>query len=183
MAEPIEDLILPRVIEDVCPFECCQYGPWVAMQETMAYKNKGDASEVAFVVRKGESVMTIGGEYLVRRAGKAILIEDHCEDDFADHGHEFLRGEEVALLAYLGEGAWQVWHRGVFLDLESFLARPELHLDLPGVELSWPQMEWWIHAKSGQGAEGWLRIKVLQPEDEKSAIRFDLDFDGMDGCD
>lgn len=180
--EPFEELVLPRVIQDVCPFECCGYGTWVAMQETRTYKKKGDANEVAFIVREGESIATLGGDYIVQKAGKAKLLKDHCENDFFDWGHKFPKGDEVALLAYLGEGAWQVWHRGEFLEIESFWASPELQLDCPAVEQSWPEMEWWIHAKNGQGAEGWIMIRVFQSEDPMLVIEFDQGFDGMDGC-
>jgi hypothetical protein len=167
---PAAKLVLPRTIEDVCPFECCGYGTWVAMQDSKAYTTKGDASEVAFIVHKGEAVATIGGDYIVRKAGKAIVTQPYSEN-----GHQFSKGDEIAPLAYLGEGAWQIWLQGKFIDLEFYWIRPEIK--------EWPEMEWWINAKNAQGMKGWLRIRVLQPQDAMSAIRFDQHFSGMDGCD
>lgn len=47
---------LPFVDKNACPFECCQYGYWVSIQEFKAYIEPKNDSTIVYVINKGEKV-------------------------------------------------------------------------------------------------------------------------------
>ena len=94
---------VPFIQNDICPFECCRYGKWIAKSGMKAYKKEGDSSTIAFTIKPGEQFTAVSGNIHTVTLGVVIITESF---------DAFKKGDNVFVLSYKGEGFYDVWHKG-----------------------------------------------------------------------
>ncbi len=124
---------VPYVAKGACPFECCTYRDWTALQPITLY-NRPDGKTVVGALRKGEVVKALTGEI------HSIPVRATAEKDHPEAGIK--AGEAFYVLHYVGEGVWSVWRNGRAAELETYAGPP-------------PKTTWWVKVRTRAGVVGW----------------------------
>jgi hypothetical protein len=154
--QPASKPPLPFEDQGACPFECCTYRRWTVRTETVIRKDRHTDSPVVFTVRRGERIVGVTGVVVTTRPGKATILQTVVID-----GIEYVSGDTLYLLTYLGEGFYKVWYRGQIAqmgmdDNSAFKVNTR------------PESVWWVKIRNRRWQTGWSR----QPEN----------FDNKDAC-
>lgn len=157
---------VPYIQRDICPFECCQYGKWIAKSPLKAYKKEGDGAAIAFTIEPGESFIAISGNVHIMKSGIITLNKTF---------NAFTKNDKVYILSYRGEGAYDLQYKGEMLDL-----------DLDSMDKIWtngsviqlPEFVWWVLVKNKGGNLGWLRLKNISENGFRTYERIG----GLDSC-
>lgn len=93
----------PEVVVDqgLCPFECCQYGAWTSIRNVAAYRSPA-SRRPAFAIPKGTALTAVTG--YVRSVGTPFVVHRARPP--------YRPGDRLIVYAYLGEGAFSIWHDG-----------------------------------------------------------------------
>lgn len=155
--DAVPDSVLVR--GGACPFECCVYGEWRAETAIpLAVEPRTGADSVGSIA-VGETFPADTG--FVRITGPAIIA---VTDTVRVRDTTLLPGDTVVVLDYVGEGYWNLLHRGrVLEEVEGFWGAE--HDDPRGAYYGDYRKEWWVHARGG-----WFRAD--------STFRFS----GADAC-
>ena len=146
---------IPYIARGVCPFEGCQYGTWVSYSPLRVYKTEGDTSVVAFTIAPHEQFQALRGNVHVVKLGE-VRVRRPIQ---AAPGRTLQRGVEISVLAYRGEGRYEIWDRGTFFIAKAFWP-PFVPMERPAAEITtWPEMLWWVLVKSTGARQGWLRLR------------------------
>jgi hypothetical protein len=157
---------VPYIQHDICPFECCQYGKWIAKSPLKAYKKEGDDASIAFTIKPGEEFSATSGNVHIMKLGIITITKSF---------NTFTKGDKVYMLSYRGEGAYDLWYKGKMLDL-----------DLDSMNKVWtngtliqlPEFVWWVLVKNKDGNIGWLRLRNIS----ESGFWTDEKIEGLDSC-
>ena len=147
----------PHVTRDVCPFEGCAYGTWVARSRLTAYAAEGDTSKIAFAVKPGERVTAVRGNVHVVKLG-VVAVTAPIE---VAAGRMLHTGDSVYVLSYRGDSRYDVWHDGRLMTLEAFWEPLAPAARVAGVVRARPEMMWWVLIKTRAGRQGWLRLRNM----------------------
>lgn len=152
---------LPYLDRGACPFECCTYRRWTVEADTIIYKQRSEASGVAFRVRKGEHVTGVTGIVITTRPGKVIVKKATTIGDAPKA--RVSPGDVLYVLHYQGEGFFKIWFRGKTYD-EALPGPPDLvSKAAPAREdanfrvVSGSDSVWWVQVKNARGQVGWTK--------------------------
>lgn len=152
----------PKVLEGLCPFECCTYREWTALQEVVAYRSERDTTAAAFTLAAGERFTAHDGNVHVDRPGLAVVTDTSELRRAMGRTFGLAPGDTLALLAPAGEGHMWMWN-----GRETFTADP-LYGGRIVRDARW---DWWVRVSNAAGASGWIRMG-----DQRGRIG------GADGC-
>ncbi len=153
-----------------CPFECCQYGPWVSTAEVALYESPDTASTVVARLAEGDSVIGEDGE--VWSVPTPFVFKTAVRG--GESGRLYAPGDTVWAVSYLGEGRFNVWKGGTdYLEDLHFspyggTAGTRCETCSHGSLLRELQTTWWVRIRTRDGRVGWSD----QPEQ----------FNGKDAC-
>ena len=68
-----EELDVPFVVEDACPFEGCSFGVWEVQSETIVFQRPSESSPIIGKLEKGAKAQIVTGIQFVI-PGEAIII-------------------------------------------------------------------------------------------------------------
>jgi hypothetical protein len=162
---------LPWIAEGACPFECCQYGKWTALEETELRATPSREAHIVHRIPKGRTVQALTGHVKVVQPAR-VRLQRRTRVHLA-HGtgqRDIAAGQILFLLYPVGEGFMRALHAGVEFEVMGlqFLEESECaRKRCPGVLLQQGRHEWWIHIRDGN-LEGWTDSS--RP------------FDGADAC-
>ncbi|MDA1234379.1 MAG: hypothetical protein O3A53_06235 [Acidobacteria bacterium] len=144
------------VADNACPFECCMYGEWTALEPKTLYRAP-ESAEAIGAVEANQTVEALGGEMRLRPT--PVLVR------FAGvEGLTAKAGDIVFLLDYSGESFGNVWVDGEVQSASGFGARencPSPNQECWGEVLrpedagNWRNGVWWIEIKTKDGTIGW----------------------------
>lgn len=147
-----------------CPFECCQYGEWIAQGPIPVFPAELDTTEVAFQLAGQEPFTAITGNVHVRPVGLALVTAPIAPSPYERPDLELAPGDSVLVLDPVGEGYYRVRYRGEEVTVQGFWAAP-------GEDRSWygsreihgrlvraPSYDWWVEVESASGGRGWIRV-------------------------
>ena len=143
---------LPFIDRNACPFECCNYGEWVAQVAQRAYKSLSKESGIAFTVGPGETVYALTGLIITQRAGFAIVRKQTRFYDITVPAEA-----KLYVLHLSGEGGALFWYKGATHRGEIYAS--SIHKGnkaYPFDVLSLPQTEWWVRVRNLHGNAGWI---------------------------
>lgn len=166
---------LPLIQRDACPFECCQFGQWIARSQIPVYKGEDDTSVVA-TLAEGDSFQAVTGNLHVEKAGIVVVTKPV---------DSLMTGDTVYSLAYRGEGETDIWQNGDIETVDMFwrstedTAAGQADSVYSGVLISRPLMVWWVSIQLPDGSTGWLRLQSTSGEGFEIAEQID----GLSRCD
>jgi hypothetical protein len=177
-----ETLPLPYVEKSVCPFECCQFGKWIARSAMNAYIQERDTSQISFKIKPNDILTAETGNLYIEKFGKLLITRGV---------YQFEKGDILLALRCVNEADFLVWKDGTFYEVDIFWNYTEEVKNLeiskvlknsdsrfPGVMLEEPSMTWWVKVRNINGQTGWLRLKNKTPY----CFRLEERIDGMDAC-
>jgi hypothetical protein len=153
---------VPFIERNICPFECCQYGKWIARSPIKAFNKEGDVSSISFSIRAGEEFTAISGNVHVIKPG-IIIIEKSFDD--------LKKGTKVYVMSYRGEGEYDLWYNGKELDNTDDVWKH-------GSLKQSPEFIWWVAVINKEGKRGWLRFKNISG----SGFQTEDKIEGSDSC-
>ncbi|MGP0629256.1 hypothetical protein ACTRW9_06100 [Nitrospina sp. 32_T5] len=140
------------ISKNICPFECCSYGRWRAV-EPVDLKDSPNGKVIGRV-EEGERVDAITGEVHATPGILKVVVPFK----------QFKRGDTIYILHYVGEGFFKYWHQGKVGE-EEFIFLLNLAEDDPLCktprEDCWGQLQkaeesvWWVQMKNAGGTVGW----------------------------
>lgn len=157
LAEPLPEL--PVRYEGACPFECCIYREWTAMDSIRVFREERDTSDVVFVLAPGEAFEAVTGNEYLLKYGLAIVTHP-INEVWGDEIDALAPGDTIWLLSRGSEGIVPAWHGG-----HEFVAQHEWWVNALGWGkgedvsrlVNWPETEWWVFVRCRNGQSGWIR--------------------------
>jgi hypothetical protein len=149
-----EDLGIPFIVKDACPFEGCTFGEWEVLGDTNVYQSPNKNSPIIGKLERGTKAHVLTGmEYV--NPGEAKLTGKPYS-----HAEQFDPSKKIYILNYLGEGYSQIFHNGNFMDTR--IARKKTRCsENPNWRYCWvellrePSSDWWVMVKD----MGWVLIE------------------------
>lgn len=142
----------PYDIRGACPFECCRYGDWT-LDGTTALR--AEPRRNATVLRRVGPVAVHADSGFVRLDTIGLVVVTGLLTDDGS-GIDYVPGDSILLLDYVGEGSFNAWIRGHRLQVGIFW-------DSAGERgarvVREPSSEWWAHLTLVEGADtvrGWM---------------------------
>jgi hypothetical protein len=157
---------LPKIDENACPFEGCQFGAWTATDEVQLYSSWKQERTPTVRVAKGEVVTAVTGVHVTYEPEEIQITAP-----IADYGLK--PGDLVFGYMNLGEGFFNAWADGYWI--EEFDGSGVTMPDDSGCSrncnaklLKLGRFEWWVQIKTKSGASGWT--KESEKFDGKDAL-------------
>jgi hypothetical protein len=151
---------MPYVIDDVCPIECCTFGPWVANTRLKVRTAPRSEAPVAFYIGPGSHFEAVTGQLHISQFGLVVARRATTVEDEVAGKLLVARGDTMLVLGYRGDDVFEVWRRGRQLAIPAFWPAPELGSaqgDMPGEVLRPMLSRWWVKVRQGRRT-GWLEM-------------------------
>jgi hypothetical protein len=143
---------LPKIDENACPFEGCQFGTWTATDDVQLFSSWKEDRKWVTTLSKGEVVTAITGVHITFEPSEMQVTAP-----IGDYG---LRpGDTIYGYMYKGEGVFSAWFNGYWVEdfdgsgLEGGGCSRNCNAKLlePG------RVQWWVEIKSKGGTTGWTK--------------------------
>jgi len=145
---------LPKIDQNACPFEGCQFGLWRAQEKVQLFSTWREPRKV-IRLRKGESITAVTGVYITFEP-----TEIQVTAPIPEYGLK--PGDLVLGYMNLGEGFFNAWFNGYWV--ENFDGSGVVYPDGSGCHgkcnaklLKSGRGEWWVRIKTKDGIIGWTR--------------------------
>ncbi len=162
-----DELSVPFIVEEACPFEGCSFGTWKVLKNTFVYKESNIESGVVNKLISGTEVsIETGVLYVI--PGKAQVTGEPYKTASA-----IKTNEVIYILDYIGEGYSRVYHDGTFYETKVARTKEQCSINhnwrYCWVEvLEEPKVKWWVKV---QGV-GWVLMEgnQLKPIDAFASL-------------
>jgi hypothetical protein len=143
---------LPKIDQNACPFEGCQFGNWTTSQTVQLYSTWKPDRTPARTLRKGEVVTALTGIHVTLEPSEIKVTAP-----IAAYGLK--PGDTVFGYMNLGEGFLNAWFNGQWvaefdgsgIDGAGCNRKCNAKLVKPG------RYEWWVKIKTKEGLVGWTK--------------------------
>lgn len=158
-----QQLPVPFIDRDVCPWEGCKFGRWIADMPDTAYAVEGEPTQVAFQLAQDESYIAETGNMWIHSPGLVLIskaVELESPVDRSATALALSPGDTLAVLTRLGEGRYHVWRDNTIYLVQSCWGTKA---DLPNSEycgtlIDNGDSEWWVRVHNNSGMVGWIRM-------------------------
>jgi hypothetical protein len=141
---------IPFVDKNVCPFEYgCDFHKWYPRSPIRGFSIEGDTTALSFVVAAQESLQFNFGNMHIERLGVVVIRKSF-------EGYNV--GDTVFILSYTGEGSYNIWHNGIFENVDRFWSSDTLRSHFDALETVEVSMSWWVNVTDASGRVFWLRL-------------------------
>lgn len=134
------------VSKGACPFECCTYRNWTALQP-LSLLDQPEGRSIARI-GDGEQVLAITGEVHTKPLRVRLTENGPYADSVPGQRQMIPAGSIVYLLHPVGEGYWLVWFKGKAIEIDPAYAGPP------------PSYQWWAKVKTRTGRIGWVLMSA-----------------------
>jgi hypothetical protein len=143
---------LPKIDENACPFEGCQFGAWKATEQVQLFSTWKEDRKPSGRVSKGEEVTAITGIHITFE-----VSEIQVTAPIANYGLK--PGDMVYGYMYKGEGFFSAWFNGYWVeDFDgSGVSEAGCNRNCNAKLLKEGRMEWWVEIKTKDGTIGWTK--------------------------
>lgn len=146
---------LPKVDENACPFEGCQFGAWTARDGVQLYSTWKPERATVATVTAGEAVTAVTGVYITLEP-----LEIEVTAPMPNYGLK--PGDIVLGYMNVGEGFFNAWFNGNWVD--EFDGSGIATSDGSGCQRNCNaklakagRNEWWVEIKTKGGKTGWTK--------------------------
>jgi hypothetical protein len=159
---PQDSLQIPRIVENVCPFEGCQFGQWIIEDTIKVFENEGDTTSTKFILTPDDTITSISGNIHYVNFGEVLITETF--DNFI--------ANDTLIILRCSEGEFTAYYKGEYIFTDIFW--PMKYYDSEddgeiydksrhkGILLKRPNFNWWVKIIFNND-EGWLKLKNLTP--------------------
>jgi hypothetical protein len=142
--------LLPKVDENTCPFEGCQFGRWTAREPVQLYSSWKSDRKPLQSLRKDEAVDALTGVHITLEPSEIEVTEP-----LAEYGLK--AGDKIFGYMYLGEGVFNAWFNGSWVeDFDgSRVSGLGCNRNCNAKLLKAGRAEWWVKLKTKDGNIGW----------------------------
>jgi hypothetical protein len=145
----------PVVVHQACPFECCQYGRWTLRERAVVREHPTSNARVLFRPGTGVRLFADTGFVRIDSIGLVVLRTDYLD---RMNGVQYVAGDSLLVLDYVGEGVHNGWLRGRAVQTEIFWipedpVRPRA---MPGQLVRNVSAQWWARVRDARGRRGWV---------------------------
>jgi len=147
----------PFIDRGACPFECCQYGPWVSTGEVVLHESPDTTSPVVARLAEGDSVIAEDGE--VWSVPTPFVFKAAVRG--RESGLPYAPGDTVWAVSYVGEGRFDVWKSGTVyvedLNFSPYVGTEGTRCETcsHGSLVREFQSTWWVRIRTGDERVGW----------------------------
>lgn len=143
---------LPKIDQNACPFEGCQFGPWTAREQVQLFSTWKSGRKQVATISKGEKVTAITGVHVT-----AEPSESQITTPIPQYGLK--PGDIIFGYMNLGEGVFNAWFNGYWVEdfdgsgIDGLGCSRKCNAKLikPG------RFEWWVEIKTKNGGLAWTR--------------------------
>ncbi len=162
-----EELKIPYIVENSCPFEGCSFGMWEVLKEAPVYKGTSDNSEIVGKLVTGTKAnIETGVSYII--PGEARITGEPYKT-----AKKLDRNKLVFILNYIGEGYSRVYQNGNIIETKVARTKNQC-TENPNRRYCWvevlqePIEHWWVKVKD----LGWVSMEgnPLKPIDVLSNL-------------
>lgn len=141
------------IIHGVCPFECCKYGDWTALQGGPLRSEPSRTADSVGNIAPGAAIHTDEGVMVLHPPGVAVIVPDSSTRNLSGVSV----GDTVEVISYTGSKLARVRSGG----------GQELELSWSGVHMTRePLQRWWVHMSDpSTGQEGWMQMGGVSAQD------------------
>ena len=146
---------LPKIDQNACPFEGCQFGPWTANQPVELFSTWKPERKLIRTIAEGEAVTAVTGIYITYEPAEIEVTAP-----IPQYGLE--PGDKVFGYMNVGEGFLNAWFNGTWVDEfdGSMMEMPDgsgcqKNCNARLVKAS--RSEWWVELRLKDGAVGWVK--------------------------
>lgn len=146
---------LPKIDENACPFEGCQFGKWTALRSVPLYSTWKPDRKILRHIAKGEAVTALTGINIVLEP-----MEIEVTAPMPEYGLE--PGDMVFGYMNHGEGVFSAWFKGYWVEEfdGSGVQSPDgsgCLRDCRAVLRKEGRSEWWVKIRTKDGVIGWVK--------------------------
>ncbi len=147
----------PFTVEKICPFEYgCAFDSVFVLKPIPAYSRENDTTSISGSLKPGLRLRFNFANMHISELGLAIIRKsDDCQG--------FQTGDSIYVITYVGEGTYQVWHKGLLEDLECFWCSFS-DMCITGDLVKPPVATWWLNVASDSNHTFWLRLINKSPD-------------------
>src|SRR5579864_705729 len=145
---------LPKIDENACPFEGCQFGRWTATDEVQLFSTWKEGRRPVTTISKGDAVTAITGIH--------ITFEPSEFEVTAPMPSYGLKPGDI-VFGYMnhGEGYFSAWFNGYWVDEfdGSGISSPNggCNRNCTAKQVKEGHVEWWVQIKTKDGTIGWTK--------------------------
>jgi len=143
---------LPKIDENACPFEGCQFGVWKASDRVQLFSSWKEDRKLVATISKGDSVTAITGVHITFEPSEMQVT-------MPIPNYDLKPGDTIYGYMYKGEGAFSAWFNGLWVeDFDgSGVAGAGCNRKCNAKLLKEGRFEWWVQIKTKDGATGWTK--------------------------
>ena len=142
---------LPKLDQNACPFEGCQFGKWTVRQSVALYSTWKRNRTLVMTLGKGQVVIAITGINITFEPSE-ILVTSPIEQ------YNLKPGDRVFGYMNLGEGFFNAWFNGLWVDVfDGSSVAPGCTRDCHARVVSPGRVEWWVQIKVADRVTGWSK--------------------------
>jgi hypothetical protein len=149
----------PYVRLGTCEGEGCGFGTVIALRALDVHAAEGQVDAVVFRIREGERFETLVSNLHFRRVGGVIVSSAVLLVEEGDTLGWVQPGDTLPVLAYAGEGYYEIWFGGAVHVLAKFWDDGRefpRRQGLPGQLVIEPIVETWAEVRNVAGRTGWV---------------------------
>ena len=148
------------IAKGACPFECCRYGDWTVLEDTVLVSSPG-SGRVVGRARKGSRAFGLTGEVHLR--SEPVVVLTAPESDGVLTADELPKNSIAFILDNVGEGYGHVYTHGKVVVVSTHLSYAKYCYRPSGscwAETLLPSKErkeqiWWVKVRLRNGIVGW----------------------------
>lgn len=146
---------LPKIDQNACPFEGCQFGQWRARKRIQLFSTWKAPRKPIRTLRKGESVAAVTGIYIT-------FEPTQIQVSAPISAYGLKPGDIVLGYMNVGEGFFNAWFNGYWVEEfdGSGIVAPDgsgCRRNCNAKVLKPGRGEWWVKVKTKDGLIGWTR--------------------------
>ena len=143
---------LPKIDENACPFEGCQFGAWTATDNVQLFSTWKEDRKLVSAISKGEVVTAVTGIHITFEPSQ-IQVTAPIAD------YNLKPGDVVYGYMYKGEGVFSAWFNGYWVENfdGSGVADAGCNRGCNAKLLKEGRVEWWVEIKTKDGVTGWTK--------------------------
>ena len=142
---------LPKIDQNACPFEGCQFGKWTARKPVRLFSTWKHERTLRRKLAKGDVATALRGIHITFAPSEISVTAP-----IPQYGLD--PGDTVFGYMNLGEGFFNAWFKGMWVEeFDGSGVVPGCTRDCSAKLVKPGSFEWWVQLRTRDGMTGWTR--------------------------